>query len=703
MLITISSVHDFIHTKGMGKSVSCRQKIKASNKMQQVAINKNESSNHFEAFFEFATLCILVIDGSGYITAINPFALKEFGYSEKELIGEKIEKLIPSRFHNQHIKHREKYMVKPQNRPIGLGMNLFAFKKNGSKFPVQITLSNYHIDGAKYVIAFINNISESKKAEAKIEKLHNELEATVEKRTRALEETLNQLEISNKKLEDVQSFQKTLLDNAGAMIIATDEKGIIKLFNPEASVNIGYHESEVINKNTPLLFHDKNEITTKRKELFRKFGITIKDDFKVLVEKAKRNIHEEEHFRYIRKNGTSFPISLTITAIRDTGGEITGFMGIAIDVSKHKKLEDELNNFQHLFLQLLRNFPDGAISIIDNKYNFIYTGGELHTRLNSDPKQLIGGKIYSKFPEPLRQIIQTMLGNIFMHKNIISDFELPYPIAGDIYVMDAFPLKEEDGSVNKAGVIIRNISQRKRIEQELQQALEKEKELSELKSRFVSMASHEFRTPLSTVLSSTYLIEKYTTADEQPKREKHLQRIVSSANMLTDILNDFLSVGKIEEGKIQVRPAQFNIQEMIIAITGELKSTLKKQQNILYHHEGNPNVLLDASLLKHIIMNLVSNASKFSPDTSSIDIKTISHNHHIILSVKDHGIGISKEDQKHLMERFFRGANAGNIQGTGLGLHIVSKYAELMNGKVECKSELEKGTEFIITFITKTG
>ena len=101
-------------------------------------------------------------------------------------------------------------------------------------------------------------------------------------------------------------------------------------------------------------------------------------------------------------------------------------------------------------------------------------------------------------------------------------------------------------------------------------------------------------------------------------------------------------------------------------------------------------------------MNLFSNASKFSAEADLIEIKTTRHNQHIILSVKDHGMGISKEDQKHLMERFFRGDNAANIQGTGLGLHIVSKYAELMNGTVDCKSELEKGTEFIITFNAKT-
>jgi signal transduction histidine kinase len=243
-----------------------------------------------------------------------------------------------------------------------------------------------------------------------------------------------------------------------------------------------------------------------------------------------------------------------------------------------------------------------------------------------------------------------------------------------------------------------DISKTKKIEQELQLALEKEKELSELKTRFISMASHEFRTPLSTVLSSSYLIEKYSTTADQQKREKHLQRIVSSVNMLTDILNDFLSVGKMEEGKIQLRLSQFNIRDLVISIAEEMKNNLKKKQKINYHHQGDQIVLLDASLLKHIVMNLVSNASKFSPEGKPIDITTVSHNGQLIFSIRDYGMGISKEDQQHLMERFFRGTNATNIQGTGLGLHIVSKYAELMNGVVVCNSELEKGTEFILTF-----
>ncbi len=546
--------------------------------MPHIATTKNKSSNHFEAFFEYATMGILITDSNGKITAINPYALKEFGYKEKDLIDRKIEALIPHRYHKKHTRHREEYSEKPQNRPMGLGMDLFALKKDGTEFPVEVSLGNYHSNGNDFVIVFISNISIRKEAEIEIEQLNNKLEATVKQRTMDLNETMRQLEMSKDTLENVLSYQKALLDNAGAMIIATDEKGVIKLFNPEATLNIGHSQSEIINKHTPLLFHNKTEITRKRKELSMEFGITIENDFAVLVEKSRRNIHVEEQYTYIRKNGTSFPISLTITAIKDNDGEITGFMGIAIDISERKKAEEAL-------------------------------------------------------------------------------------------------LK----------------------------ALEKEKELNELKSRFVSMASHEFRTPLSTVLSSAYLLEKYITTDEQPKREKHLQRIISSVNMLTDILNDFLSLGKIEEGKIQVRMTRLNIKELITSIADEIKNMMKKNQKIWYHHEGNPDVLLDASLLKHIIMNLISNASKFSPEESHIEITTIHQKQHIILSVKDDGIGISKEDQKHLMERFFRGANAGNIQGTGLGLHIVSKYAELMNGTVQFKSELEKGTEFVITFNMKTG
>jgi PAS domain S-box-containing protein len=235
--------------------------------------------------------------------------------------------------------------------------------------------------------------------------------------------------------------------------------------------------------------------------------------------------------------------------------------------------------------------------------------------------------------------------------------------------------------------------------QSLREALDREKELGELKTRFVSMASHEFRTPLSTILSSAYLISKYETDEDIAKREKHIQRIVTSVNMLTDILNDFLSLGKIEEGRIQVRPEAIDLLPWMKESISELEQTLKLGQTITHTHKGSTGeAVIDPSLLKHIVQNLISNASKFSPPDTTIEVMTQLMDHRLILSVKDEGMGISAEDQKHLFERFFRGTNAVHIQGTGLGLHIISRYVELMRGKISIISALNEGSTFTITF-----
>jgi len=203
---------------------------------------------------------------------------------------------------------------------------------------------------------------------------------------------------------------------------------------------------------------------------------------------------------------------------------------------------------------------------------------------------------------------------------------------------------------------------------------------------------------LSTILSSVSLIGKYTEADEQDKRDKHILRIRSAVNNLTDILNEFLSLGKIEEGKIQVHLSIFNIKEQVQLIISEITPILKKGQFIKYTHEGFNQVNLDTSLLRNIIINLVSNAIKFSPEDATIWVNSRCSEDEITLTIKDEGLGIPEEDMKHLFERFFRGKNVVNIQGTGLGLHIVSKYVELMGGKIEVESQLENGTLFTIKF-----
>jgi PAS domain S-box-containing protein len=517
----------------------------------------------FDALFLNASMGILVANDVGLIELVNPFLLKQFGYNESELLGHRIEKLIPARFHGRHVKHVDQYNERPKNRPMGLGMDLYAARKDGSEFPVEVSLGHYETERGKYVIAFLSDISKRKEAELALQHLNEELEQKIEERTETLTSTVKQLaslvaqtEAKDAELNRVNTFLYNIWDHAEAIIYVTDKEGVIKMFNPSAERSLGYKASDIIDKESPVVFLKDEDIKLPE-----------------LIERADTGLPNEHELSYIRKDGSDFPASQTFTAMRNAHGDIEGYLGIAMDISERKKAETDL-------------------------------------RL----------------------------------------------------------------------------------------ALEKEKELGELKSRFVSMASHEFRTPLSTVLSSAYLLSKYEEKEDHPKRERHVRRIVSSVNLLTDILNDFLSVGKIEEGKMQARYVAFDIAQHLQQIQSELNGLLRKGQEIRYAHEGNNFVTLDPSLLKHIVMNLLSNAIKFSPENEVIELHSKRTEGSLVLSVSDKGMGISQEDQQHLFERFFRGTNVTNIQGTGLGLHIVQKYAELMNGVITCRSELDSGTTFEIHF-----
>ena len=249
---------------------------------------------------------------------------------------------------------------------------------------------------------------------------------------------------------------------------------------------------------------------------------------------------------------------------------------------------------------------------------------------------------------------------------------------------------------NRTLILEEAIDELEKTKKDLHNALDKERELNELKSRFVSMASHEFRTPLTTMMSSLSLVTKYGEQNDKENQSKHVSRIKNSINNLTDILNDFLSVSKLEEGKIENMPEEINLKIFIGEIISEMQSMATENKKLVQVHSGNEIASLDKKLLKNVLFNLVSNAIKFSHENGIIEIISQVSDSAVSVSVKDNGIGISKEDQKHLFERFFRGHNATHIQGTGLGLNIVAKYAELLNGSVNVESKENEGTTITI-------
>jgi len=234
-------------------------------------------------------------------------------------------------------------------------------------------------------------------------------------------------------------------------------------------------------------------------------------------------------------------------------------------------------------------------------------------------------------------------------------------------------------------------------QRELQKAFEAEKELSQLKSRFVSMASHEFRTPLSTILSSADLIEAYRQEEQQPKRERHTKRIKSAVSNLTGILNDFLSLSRLEEGAINPNPVDCDLNRLSQEVMDDVQGILKSDQHIVFTYEGpKESVFLDAKMVKNILINLLSNAIKYSEAGKTIDLKIEMGDEVIRLEVTDQGIGIPEEEQQHLFTRFFRAHNVENIQGTGLGLNIVKRYVDLLGGQITFESRLGEGTTFAV-------
>jgi PAS domain S-box-containing protein len=369
-----------------------------------------ESEAGFKALFEYATVGILVISTEGRIELANPCIEKLFGYKKAELIGREVEILIPEAFRKNHVHHREGYFNRPKARPMGYGLSLFARKKDGFEFPVEISLGHYQLENEQLAVAFVTDITESKRSQ-------EELEAKVTERT----------------LELTQSF-------------------------------------------------------------------------------------------------------------------------------------------------------------------------------------------------------------------------------------------------------------------------EREKELNEMKSRFVSMASHEFRTPLSAILSSLALIETYSKEEQEEKRKKHIDRIKSSVKNLTAILNDFLLLDKAEQGKIEIFNEAFNLRDFAGDIAEEVSGILKQGQEVILTYLGEEEIVQDKKILKSIFLNLLSNAIKYSPEDKMIYFSIEIANKLVRVSVKDEGIGIPEEDQRNLFGKFYRAKNVTNIQGTGLGLNIVQKYVELINGKISFESKPRMGTIFMIEF-----
>jgi len=306
---------------------------------------------------------------------------------------------------------------------------------------------------------------------------------------------------------------------------------------------------------------------------------------------------------------------------------------------------------------------------------------------------MIDALIHPDDREMLRNSVNTVIDNkkglTVNHRIITPDGQLKYVLSNI-----QSPSFDKHGKLVRLFGVLKDITDLKEAELKLHEALNKEKELGMLKSRFVSMASHEFRTPLSSILSSAELLGMYISAKKFDKTDRNINRIKNSVRNLTGILNDFLSLEKLEAGKVEVQISEFNLVEYLEELAEEIKPLLRPNQQLLVETHQQTAIQTDPYLLKNILINLISNAIKYSPKGEDVTLEILKEKEHLVFKIIDSGIGIPAADRQYMFTRFFRASNVENIKGTGLGLTIVKRYLNLMNGNIGFESEYGKGSTF---------
>lgn len=522
---------------------------------------------------------------------------------------------------------------------------------------------------------------------------------------------------------DISNLYDVLFNTAAEGLIVADENGIIIKVNQQAEELFGYAPKELegksINQLIPQKYHERHKVhhSTYMKNPHKRsmgrgmdlFGQRKNDS--IFPVEISLNYFVSENKKYAmalvtdittRKIAEQKIIDLNQkleARVEERTKELEKINNdLEEEIKDRKRIENQLNESQNLYSIIARNFPNGTINVFDKELKYIFVEGKELYKLGITGDKLIGTKFTERLEPDVAKKIDHELKDVFKGEN--KTIELEY--RNNYYVLYAVPLKSENGKIDRILVVETNISNQKKAETDMQLALEKEKELNELKSRFVSMASHEFRTPLSTILSSVTLIEKYREEKDEEKRKKHIYRIKSGINNLTGILNDFLSIDKLEEGKISAVFSKNNINDIGLELTEEMQAMTKLGQEIHYSHCSDEKYFFtDKQILRNILINLLSNAIKYSDENKIIEFTTAINKNELIFKVKDNGIGIPFQEQEHLFDRFFRATNATNIQGTGLGLNIVKKYLDIIDGTIGFESKENEGTSFTIKLKNK--
>ncbi|MFA7419313.1 MAG: PAS domain S-box protein [Melioribacteraceae bacterium] len=663
------------------------------------------------AIFNALPDIIFTINRDGVFVDYNSSNPQKFLFPPEIFLGKKINELLPVDVAQKVAENIKLLFESGQTQQFNYGLQVadtlryydcWLSKKNNKEAIAIIRDVTQHIDVINQLAQKNVEIEQSRRA---ILNIVDDLQSEIENRIKV-----------EAALSESKEKYKRLVENSNDILWTLDADGKILEISSSSKTIYGYEPEELIGKNF-IDFVPKDQII---------IDSNGRIEWGAMADANNRFVHKEGYIVFIKTNST---------IIKDENGNTVAITGASKDITKeviaNKNLRENEEKFRSLFedhsaVELLLNPESGEI-VDANKAASEYYGYSIDTLKGMDISR-INVLSREEIAEKMNAVQKEGRGNfIFKHRMAsgeirdVENYSSKIVIGGKVFlhsiIHDITDKKKIEYELSKYQEhlevlveertqeietineqLIREMELKKEAEKLLQEALSKEKELSNLKSRFISTASHEFRTPLTSVLTSTELIQRYYNKWEKVKLDEHLDRIKRSVEYLTKLMDNVLTVNKAEAGKIVFTPEKIDLNELCLEVIEELHLRTDEVIDFTYEFVGKEKIFtLDYHQAEHILHNLLSNAVKYSPNGGIVNLSVASDLEKIEITIKDQGIGIPQEDIPRLFDPFHRSKNTIDIKGTGLGLSIVKHAVELHNGKIEVNSTEGVGTTFIVT------
>jgi PAS domain S-box-containing protein len=646
------------------------------------------------AIFNSANFSSIATDARGVIQIFNVGAERMLGYSAADVVN----KITPADISDpQEVIARAKALSVELSTPITPGFAALVFKasrgiediyeltyirKDGSRFPAVVSVTALR-DAQNAIIGYL-------------------LIGTDNTARKQAEEALLK----------AGALQNAIFNSANFSSIATDEKGVIQIFNVGAERMLGYAAADVMNKITPADISDPQEVIARAKALSAELATPITPGFQALVFKASRGIEDIYELTYIRKDGSRFPAIVSVTALRDEQGGIIGYLLIGTDNTVRKQVEEERKKLD----QRLRDQQFYTRSLIESNIDALMTTDPLGiiTDVNKQMEaltgctrdELIGAPFKNYFTDPERAEAAIKL---VLSEKKVTNYELTASARDGkktVVSYNATTFYDRDRMLQGMCAVARDITERKRFEQALQESnvqLESAKSAAEkandAKSDFLSSMSHELRSPLNAILGFAQLMESASPSPTTAQSES-IAQILQAGWHLLKLINEILDLAVIESGKVSLSKEAVSLSEVMSECQAMMEPQAQQHGISMTFPRFDPDqplfVWADQTRLKQIIINLVSNAIKYNKEQGTVVVEcVVSAPDRIRITVADTGEGLAPEKLAQLFQPFNRlGQEAGGVAGTGIGLVVTKRLAELMEGALGVESTVGVGSVF---------